>query len=146
MAIIDKLLEASKNALVKGDGSRPLLQMLIADIQGAAKRELVEVTDIHCVTVLKKTLKKLVESQALAPLTQLDEEFKWLCEYLLPKEVSDEILQDLITELMPQNGPLTLNTIMTELTRRGEGTDFLVNKKRLVTMVKESNNDKWGHQ
>lgn len=134
--IIEQLRQLSEEMLRLRNRFRPIVQLQIAEILTAAKSKLEEVNDAHCIAALKKSLKRLEELEAVRPLEGTDIEFKWLCNYLLPPVLSDELLMDAINEVAARPGKLTLQNVMLDLTNRGEGVDFLVDKRKVVDFVK----------
>jgi hypothetical protein len=134
--IIEQLRQLSEEMLRTRNSFRSIAQLQIAEILTAAKSQLEEVTDAHCITALKKSLKRLEELEALRPLEGDDIQFKWLCNYLLPPTLSDEMLMDAIEQVSGRPGKLTLKNVMSDLANRGEGVDFLVDKRKVVDFVK----------
>lgn len=137
-SLLDRITEASQEALKTKSPLRPLLQLLLADVQAQAKSVKEEPNDIHALAALRRTSKKLREASEIAPLSELDTEFLWFVDYLKPKELDDIAIARLVTTIQADHAPTSIKEYIGYIQNEEIESGYTVDKKRAMVWIKSA--------
>lgn len=137
MLIYEKLKELSKRFLVTGDPLRASIQMVISDIQGEAKSSNTNITDATCLLIFKRTVKRLVESSAITPLSENDDKLRILLLSMTPSTLNLDDTRTLLDSIKDKLSPNSFRGYMDALDEELQSKGCLVDKKMAVEYIKE---------